>query len=112
MGLFAGTKWDDSFHCDRCGVLQADCRCPPSPPSPKDPADQKLRIAIEKRKGGRVVTTIRGFFADDPALAERLTQLKNHCGAGGSREADMIVIQGDQRLRAAELLKQLGYHVT
>lgn len=64
---------------------------------------------MEKRKAGRRVTTIRGLAPANNDLAELLTKLKNHCGAGGTLKEDHLEIQGDQAAKACELLRQLGY---
>jgi translation initiation factor 1 len=111
MGLFAGTKWDVPAKCDRCQKLEADCSCPPVKPPAKDPATQTVRVHVEKRKGGRFMTIISGFSLDDQGLAELLTQAKNHCGAGGSREGDQLTVQGDQQTRISQWLQGLGYKV-
>ena len=111
MGLFAGTKWDSPTHCDLCGQLELDCRCPTPPPTAHPPAKQTLRIRVEKRKAGRVVTVITGLEQPAGVRADLLTQLKNSCGAGGSQEENNLVLQGDQQARASRLLADLGYRI-
>jgi len=122
MGLFAGTQWDVPAHCDRCGILAADCQCQPPPPTIMPPEQQTLRVRVEKRKAGRFVTVISGLEQPDAASAalahvklaraELLTRLKNTCGAGGCQEGSNLVLQGDQKLRATKLLTELGYRLS
>lgn len=110
MRLFEGTPWDRPPRCERCGELEADCRCPPEAPPRTPPEKQTLRLAVEKRKGGRVMTVVRGIAADND-LAELLTQLKNACGAGGTVKEGTIEIQGDQADRLRAVLAGMGYRV-
>ena len=111
MGLFAGTKWDLPTHCDLCGQLESDCQCPPPPPTVNPPEKQTLRVRVEKRKAGRLVTVITGLEQPSGVRADLLTQLKNSCGAGGSQEDTNLVLQGDQQARASRLLADLGYRI-
>jgi len=109
MRLFAGTPFDRPPQCDRCGLLEADCRCPP-PPAPRLPPDrQTARLAIERRKKGKVVTVIRGLPTVGNDLDELLTRLKSRCGAGGTIKDECLEIQGEHLDRIRELLAELGY---
>lgn len=111
MRLFEGTPFDRPPHCDRCGALETDCRCPPPTASRTRPEKQTARIQVEKRKKGKLVTAIRGLTDEGDHLAGLLTSLKNHCGAGGSLEEGMLEIQGEHRDRIAARLQALGYRV-
>jgi translation initiation factor 1 len=108
MRLFEGTPFDIPSTCDRCGKLEAECQRPPPPEPAVPPGEQTARIAVEKRKRGKVVTVIRGL-ANDSALPELLKSLKNSCGAGGMVTSDGLEIQGDHAARIAELLRGHGY---
>jgi translation initiation factor 1 len=112
MGLFAGTKWDVPAHCDRCGALESECKCPPKPaPEPVWLAAEKqtARLAIEKRNRGSVVTLVRGLVPSETNLKELLSQLRSACGAGGTLKDDAIEIQGRHLDRVREYLAGLGY---
>jgi translation initiation factor 1 len=62
-----------------------------------------------KRRKGKTVTVVGGL-RHDPATLERLcTDLKKHCGAGGTVREGEIEIQGDQREKVAARLQALGY---
>src|SRR5690349_17870944 len=110
MRLFEGTPFDIPPTCDRCGKPEAECQCPPPPAPVVPPGQQTVRIAVEKRKRGKVVTVLRGLAAD-VALPELLKALKNACGAGGTITGDGLEIQGDHASRIAELLRDAGYRV-
>ena len=83
MRLFEGTPFDRPPKCDVCGELEADCNCQPEP-FRIPPEKQTARIAVEKRKRGKVVTVIRGLPEVGNDLPVLLTQLKSTCGAGGA----------------------------
>lgn len=109
MRLFEGTPFDRPPRCDRCGELECDCRCPPPAPQLLPPSSQTARLAVEKRKKGKVVTVIRGLSAVGNDLPALLTQLKSKCGAGGSLDEDALEIQGNQLDRVRTVLADLGY---
>jgi len=112
MRLFEGTQWDVPPRCDRCEELEADCKCPPLPPPANvvDPSAQKLKIRVERRKRGKVVTVICGV-ADDDARAGLLTDLKNLVGSGGTIRDDNLEIQGDHVTNLSRFLTDRGYKV-
>lgn len=111
MRLFAGTPFDRPPTCDRCQQLESDCECLPEPVAAKPAAKQLARIRLEKRKKGKWVTTIRDLDPTDDHLTNLLTQLKNHCGAGGTIDDNILLIQGDHVQRVTNFLKQLGYRI-
>ena len=110
MRLFEGTEFDIPPKCDRCDQLEAECKCPPLPTPQIPPEKQSLKVAVEKRKRGKLVTVIRGL-AESNDHAALLTDLKNHCGSGGTFKEGAIEIQGDHVERASAHLLQLGYRV-
>jgi len=68
-------------------------------------------LAVEKRKRGKLMTVVRGLAADDNDLPALLSQLKTHCGAGGTVKDDTIEVQGDHLARLQQKLTELGYRV-
>lgn len=111
MRLFAGTPFDRPPRCERCDELESECRCPPPEVPRTPPGRQTARLALERRKGNKQVTAIRGLLNEGTHLAELLTRLKTSCGAGGSIQEGVLELQGDQCERAEMLLKDLGYKV-
>ena len=75
------------------------------------PGKQTARLAIEKRKKGKVVTLIRGLSAGGNDLAGLLARLKDRCGAGGTLDGETLEIQGNHLERLRELLAEIGYKV-
>jgi translation initiation factor 1 len=111
--LFAGTPFDRPPVCERCGQLESACGCPPAakPKNLTPPEKQTARLAIEKRKKGKVVTVIRGLSATGNDLASLLGRLKDRCGAGGMLDGDTLEIQGSHIDRLRTLLGEIGYRV-
>jgi translation initiation factor 1 len=88
-------------------------RKPSSPPSRRPvPKDGVVRLHREsKGRGGKVVTLVTGLPGAPAELDAMLKTLKQHCGTGGTREGDILVIQGDQRERLRDKLESLGLPV-
>lgn len=76
------------------------------------PQKQNLIVAIEKKnRGGKTVTLVKGFVGGEEDLAELGKKLKTKCGVGGSAKDGEIIIQGEFKIRIADLLKEWGYRV-
>lgn len=71
---------------------------------------EPLRIELDKRKG-KPATLISEFMGSDDELKELAKSLRVKCGAGGSSRDGEILIQGDFRIKIAEILVALGYKV-
>ena len=74
-----------------------------------EPGKQNLKIWLDRLKGGRVATVVRGFVGSADDLAELGKELKKSCGVGGTAKDGEIIIQGDHRDRVVELLTKAGY---
>jgi len=76
---------------------------------PALPKDGVVRVFREKGgRGGKTVTVVRGLDGDLAAVA---SDLKRHCGTGGSVKGDAVEIQGDHREKVAARLQASGYRV-
>ncbi len=113
MRLLEGTAWDRPAHCDRCDRPESECKCPPlpAPSTAIPPKQQTARLAMEKRKKGKMVTVIRGLSAAANDLPALLSRLKTSIGAGGTMEGEELEIQGEHLERVRQLLSHLGYKV-
>lgn len=79
-------------------------------PATLPPAQQDLRVWLDrKQRGGKVVTLVRGFVGRDADLQELARMLKTKCGVGGAAKEGEIIIQGDHRERVVDLLTRSGY---
>lgn len=71
---------------------------------------QLLRIELDKKhRRGKSVTLITNFVGTDDDLQTLAKLLKTKCGVGGSARDGEILLQGDFRTKALELLIQNGY---
>ena len=72
--------------------------------------DDIIRIQREvKGRKGKTVTTVSAFQLADDELKNLATQLKRHCGTGGSVKDGIIIIQGDHRDTLLLELKKQGF---
>jgi translation initiation factor 1 len=113
MRLLAGTPWDRPPMCERCEKPDGECSCAPEPITRAvvPPEKQTARLAVEKRKKGKVVTVVRGLAADANDLPALLVRFKNACGAGGTLDGETLEVQGDHLARLKSLLGEIGYKV-
>ena len=73
-------------------------------------SQQKLRVRLDtKQRAGKAVTLVEGFVGKQEDLEELGKKLKSYCGTGGSVKDNEIIIQGDQREKVTQWLKNNGY---
>ena len=93
--------------CPRCGMQPCVCYTVDLPARQQTAYVQRDR----KRRKGKTVTVISGLQHSTQTLKDLLTMLKTSCGAGGTLKEGELEIQGDQRDRVAEKLRELGYKI-
>jgi translation initiation factor 1 len=70
---------------------------------------QVLRIWLERGRGGKEATVIKGFVGSDDSLSDLAKMIKNKCAAGGSAKDGIIIVQGNHRDKVMQLLADLGF---
>ncbi len=73
------------------------------------PGQQDLRVWLDRKKGGKVASIIKGFTGPEDILKELSRDLKTLCGVGGTAKNGEILIQGDHRDKIVNYLKEQGY---
>jgi translation initiation factor 1 len=77
-----------------------------------DGKSKLVRVGIDtKGRKGKAVTIVDGLQHNPATMAEIARILKQYCGAGGTVKAGKIEIQGDQRERVADKLREMNYVV-
>lgn len=71
---------------------------------------QTLRVELDRRNG-KPATIISEFQGTDDELKELAKTLKNKCATGGSQRDGEILLQGDFRVKIADILQNMNYHI-
>ena len=67
-----------------------------------------IRLRLETRPGGRVVTLVLGLAGSEADLAALAKALKSECGTGGTVKDGIVELQGDHRTSAQAALAARG----
>ncbi len=69
---------------------------------------QRIQISLDKRRYGKVITTITGFDKEND-LKQIAKELKNKLACGGTTKDNTIELQGDHTKKAKDILVSLGF---
>lgn len=73
------------------------------------PAQQDLRVWLDRKGGGKVITVVKGFIGTLADLEALGKQIKVLCGSGGTVKDEEIQIQGDHREKVINWLVGKNY---
>jgi len=71
-----------------------------------------VRIHLQRLKGNKEATLIKGIEDTEEALKILCSDLKKHCGVGGSTKEETILLQGNHRQKVADFLIAKGFKNT
>jgi len=76
------------------------------------PDKQNLKVYLDKKnRKGKGVTVVENFNGAEGDLKDLGKLLKSKCGVGGSVKDELILIQGDVRIKITEILQAQGFCV-
>jgi translation initiation factor 1 len=81
---------------------------PQAADAPASAPGKGVRISLDRRASGRVVTVIRGLTGSAHEIAALARSLRSACGAGGAVKDGAVEIQGDHRERVEAALAARG----
>jgi translation initiation factor 1 len=77
----------------------------PGPPPRPSPG---IRLRLDRRASGRVVTVVSGLPGSKAEVAGLARRLRAACGAGGTVKDGVLELQGDHRERVEAALVERG----
>lgn len=93
--------------CDTCGLPMELCVCEEIARE-----SQQIRITVDKRRYGKVMTIVDGINPSDVDLDKLTKELKAKCACGGTLKDGRVELQGEHRKRVAEVLKDMGFQAS
>jgi translation initiation factor 1 len=101
-----------SDSADTDHFLEPQPGCPAPLGKKHDGKGRKVRLELDTHgRKGKTVTMVIGLQHNPATMEDIARMLKQYCGTGGTVKEGNIELQGDQRIRAAEILKDMNYIV-
>ncbi|MBN2066884.1 MAG: translation initiation factor [Candidatus Diapherotrites archaeon] len=89
--------------CQKCGLPKNLCVCQQIAKE-----QQKIRIRVDSRRFGKVVTVVSGL-GKDVDLEELTKQLKRKLACGGTLKNSEIILQGSHKNKVKQMLLEQGF---
>lgn len=90
--------------CPKCGLPRELCICETIAKE-----DQRIRIKVEKRRYGKLITVISGISSKEINLKDIAKKLKSKFACGGTIKGNTIELQGDHKKKVRDELIKLGF---
>ena len=90
--------------CSKCGLAKELCVCETIAKE-----DQRIRLIIEKRKFGKLITVVLGINSKEIDIKDIAKKLKSKLACGGTVKGENIELQGNHRQRVKEELIKMGF---
>ncbi len=90
--------------CPKCGLPKEACVCEVLAKS-----KQKIKVEVEKKRYGKMVTMVTGIDAKDVDIKGLLKELKSDLACGGTVKNNEIELQGEHAKKVREKLISLGF---
>jgi translation initiation factor 1 len=74
-----------------------------------DREEARVKIRMEMRRFGKPTTVIEGLKMSEKDMQELCTKMKKGLATGGTVKDGILILQGDHRENAAQILKQNGF---
>lgn len=81
---------------------------PETPPTPVAAPQGGVRLRLDRRASGRVVTLVSGLPGSADDVARLARELRGACGTGGTAKDGVVELQGDHRDKVEAYLRARG----
>lgn len=89
--------------CPKCGLPQDICVCD----TLEKEQPHQIKVYTDKKRFGKLVTIVEGLDAKE---IDKITkELKHRLATGGTNKEGIILLQGDHKDKAVNMLIQLGF---
>lgn len=89
--------------CPKCGLPKEACVC-----TEIAKEEQKVKISMDKKKFGKIVTIVSGFNKDID-VKDLAKKLKSEFACGGTMKDRKIELQGDHKKKMKQALIKFGF---
>ncbi len=90
--------------CKVCGLPKELCICETIAKE-----KQKIRISIEKKRYGKIITMVKGLNENNIDIKSLLKKMKSKLACGGTYKNGVIELQGNHKEMVKKILEEEGF---